>query len=322
MAILELVKEFALVEIAKRAVSDAMDTGRRAREIKATGEPGWTLYVGDVVAGDFTPKPVASPIGPVDATATVSVQERTDLSYTDYLQQISMKQANGDPIADFGLTPNLNGNAIITGDHNVYVEQAIITLNNITKELNGPSLVQKLSKAAAASVPPDNVTQAITDTPNYYADDIAKAAQDGVLPKPDELKKQIQKQFGKHDGSRVSKEHHEYLYCIHKSKYWPDYVDLFAVTEFTLTYVGPGANARPTFGEWVDLPNLRTLFKIVRRFNRQASACGGKALWVEQGFASKNIAVLNYIADSEGGAPNSYSIARDALIAESSSFTA
>lgn len=230
-------------------------------------------------------------------------------------QQYDLKNTAGDTEISVVVTDEVDG----TPAQNAATQQNLAAMQ---ADPIGELAVEALAEVAKESL------ELATDLATYQGTEPyqQKAMRDLVKGTPvtvsEDLKKEINRQISPQDSSRVSKEYHEYKYCLHTSWYWADGVLSFADPLVSITYIGPGAGGIPTFGEWVDLPDLRELFKIYRRYNRAASACGGKALWEFQGHPSKKVAVNSYVYNEGGGPPNSYSAARDALISASPNFTA
>lgn len=101
----------------------------------------------------------------------------------------------------------------------------------------------------------------------------------------------------KHDAARTSMEYHEWAHNVWSGT--PPAVRKNAKvlndSSLDLKYVGvdPPISEYPPWHAWVQYEDYRKCINIVKRYRRARSACGGKALWTEQGFGSKELAIID-----------------------------
>jgi hypothetical protein len=208
--------------------------------------------------------------------------------------------------------------AVLTDDQK---QAAVDDLNALARDDTGKTLLKDL---------PDEEKQQ-HDTPakdSAYnnATSVGKKAVQKLLKYPtdaptDNVKKAVAVATGKQDRSRVSKEYHEWKYCCIDSNNASILQDGAGMTN-ALLYTGsgalstadgvtpPGAGIMPPYHKWIEYEDFREIMKIVRRYRRMRGRCGGKALWQEQGFATKIAAIQD---DVDGDAD--YLSHRSALLA-------
>lgn len=220
----------------------------------------------------------------------------------------TLKETTGEEKAKIAVTNNITLSPTI--------QQATYdNLEAMKADTNGNAALKKLPTAAKEG------NKSTADKGDYEGADgysqkaYEKAVKGEPMPVADDAKKAVNQATTKSDGSRISKEYHEWDYCINKSGDW-DVIDSYTTASISLTYTGESGATKPTWGDWVDLPDLRELFKIYRRYKRLRGACNGKALWEAQGYTSKINAISNDILND----PNWTSV-RDALVAASSKFS-
>lgn len=174
-----------------------------------------------------------------------------------------------------------------------------ITINNLNNVSGGKAVVQGLPDAAKSIADPaqnETIYNASNETEQKI---IADLSTKNDLPMTAAMKKAVKKIGKRQDHSRVSKEYHEWKYCCVDSN---NFSLLAGLNDGPITYTGPDAlptaagvdpssSAVPPYYKWIEHEELREVMKIVRRYRRLRSQCGGKALWTEQGFASKLAAI-------------------------------
>lgn len=210
--------------------------------------------------------------------------------------------ATGDPLAVLG---TLDAGTIVDPGQQAAFND---TVNQLVNDDVGKVALDDLPEAAKVAVDTEakEAEYAAAQPANKLAAD--KVQNETQSFATDETKKAAKKSAGKHDAARVSKEYHEWKYCCVDSDNWAimktltggvsiQYIGSDGVTQKTgITPVSPA----PPYYQWVKLDSLRELFKILRRYRRLRGSCGGKALWAEQGYATK-IAALQ--GDLENDSP-------------------
>lgn len=173
-------------------------------------------------------------------------------------------------------------------------------MNFLSRDANGKTALNDLPEAVKHATDPQHLQQAYDAGQQYNRD--ALAQRDPILSTQltPETVRDLRRIRRKHDGSRISKEVHEWRYCIRSSGDRP-YVEHYA-ENFRLVYtpVFTGDPDYPKYGEWCDTDSLREMFVWYRRIKRSYSTCGSKRLWEQQGFASKREAIQEaYLANQE-----------------------
>jgi len=95
------------------------------------------------------------------------------------------------------------------------------------------------------------------------------------------------------DAARTSLERHEWRFnIVATGKNWLILTQLIPTQD--LNYDGPepaAPNSGPPWYKWIEHDELRQAINLVKKYRRLRGQCGGKALWTEQGFASKDHAI-------------------------------
>ena len=174
-------------------------------------------------------------------------------------------------------------------------QAAVDDANAVAAEPDGPSVLSSLPDTVldAADDPSRNVAYDAANAPN-------RAAIHEYLNRPATaptryVRRAVIIANGRQDRSRVSKEYHEWRYCVVTSG---DYerIATFAAGK-GIAYVGAdklileSTAWAPPYHRWIQFDDFRELIKIYRRFKRARNSCGGKNLWSDQGFADKEAAI-------------------------------
>lgn len=209
-------------------------------------------------------------------------------------------QATGDPLLVLG---TLDAGTIVDPGQQAAFND---TVNQLVNDDVGKVALDDLPEATKVAVDTEakEAEYAAAEPANKLAAD--KVQNETQSFATDETKKAAKKSAGKHDAARVSREHHEWKYCCIDSN---NYSLLLGVDSFgplslkytgpqamsTKTGVDPAASDAPPYFIWIKWPEFRDVMKVVRRFRRLRGGCGGKALWTEQGFATKLAAIQDDI---------------------------
>lgn len=105
------------------------------------------------------------------------------------------------------------------------------------------------------------------------------------------------------DGSRTSLEYHEWKFCCvdpgkHNQLFFENEVKDGSYPFQYADTDGIGPFKAPPYYIWIKHEDYRKLINLSKRFGRLRGACGGKALWINQGFASKELAIVDDIVNS------------------------
>lgn len=100
---------------------------------------------------------------------------------------------------------------------------------------------------------------------------------------------------GAADGSRTSKEEHEWRFnCVDTGKNW--IMCTLVTNNKGIGYTGSDPTSpfgAPGYHKWIEHPDFRKAINRVKAVRRARGRCGGKALWEEQGFATKDDAIAS-----------------------------
>lgn len=212
-------------------------------------------------------------------------------------QEVQIGPAGGPPDARFGLIRIADqpaGNAGATASD----------FESIAVQDGGNSALRAMRDAVEATPSQAEVEQSMLSGGGEQQQAIARAARAGLRPRVG-LQRQNQRLGSLADRSRTSMEYHEWAHNVRvTSPPQPISNAELASTEVAviLKYVGPDPISPdlPPYHAWVQYEDYRKLINIVKKYRRLRSACGGKALWAEQGFASKTAAIADDCAnDSE-----------------------
>lgn len=232
--------------------------------------------------------PKDSPVTPTYAADDVVVAEDVS-SNPDAIGGISFKDVGGNIRVTF-----------VYGDRNVVTASQtaamIETANHANAEPEGRSLMQATGPAARSLA-----TEAHNDGNYSGGTDVSRETErrlhhEPFNPNHGPAIENALRSKGKHDRARTSMEYHEWKFnLVDTGKNW-ELVHNGIVTPTGIDYIGPGPvapNDSPPWYKWIEHENLRKIMNLVKKYRRIRSACGGKALWQEQGFATKELAITD-----------------------------
>lgn len=247
--------------------------------------------VDDFDARNFLEEPPSVPELPVgcefDAALSLPPMESLDMT---------LKLPSGDPLLHF----ELPAYETVTDKQ---ADVANITMNVVVQNENGKLALDELPETVKGLADTAAREAQYNSAQPYGRQAVQEADRHHRFQVNDKVAQAMRVQRGNQDRSRVSKEFHEWRYCIITSKDWTQITD--RTDTYGVVYIGPDpvVNAEghdsPPYYKWLQYDDLRTLFKILRRYKRYYTRCGGKRLWEAQGHASKREAIYDLCVNDQ-----------------------
>lgn len=205
---------------------------------------------------------------------------------------------NFDTIYEFADVPNVDFPAGF--DKTSANNSNNIVINNIMGDANGKTAMQAVPDKAKAAIDPAEITAAYAQANNLQKKEIEDQLKNVDANLDQEMKGIVNKTSKKQDGSRTSREHHEWKYCCVLS-------NNFSLLNpggwtYDLVYVGPdplptkvgvdpSSSAVPPYYKWIEYEALRKVLNAVKRSRRLRTQCNAKKLWEAEGLANKEQAI-------------------------------
>jgi len=180
-------------------------------------------------------------------------------------------------------------------------ESGAATVNRVAETPEGRSGLRGLAGAVRNSQPTaSNTARLRAARPEVQAAARELARQPANMPVDEDLARELRRS-ARADGSRTSLEYHEWKFnCISTGKNWRIlHENQWHGGSGVLEYIGADGISpfdSPPYHIWVKYEEFRKLINLVKRYRRLRSRCGGRALWQEQGFASRDEAIVDDLA--------------------------
>jgi len=240
---------------------------------------------------DITPLPANTEI-----TVTDAVSEPSGTPYQKYT--LNSGAPNFDSLYEFGEIPEIDIPAGV--DQTAATNNFNVVINNVSKDVVGKPALKALPDKAKSAIDPDDIDATYNTSDQAQKIALETALEQSDVPMNKQLKGIVNKTSRKQDGSRTSKEYHEWKYCCVLSNNYGLLTDLgtgqsvsYNKTDAVATADGvtPVLSTVPPYHRWIEFPELRQACNLVKKLRRLRGRCGGEALWKDQGFATKEAAI-------------------------------
>lgn len=265
------------------------------------------MPAGKMTSSDVNGDPIED--SPLDLTPNtpydvVVANDLTDVDPGTKLT-ISIVDSLGNPVKKFGFY----GESVI--DPALNTDIALDFLNQDLNELNqndaGKAALKTVPEQVSNSLPKQELENAYSAAQPVYKNAVGKMASAADVPMTKAMKKAVSGTSKKQDGSRTSREYHEWKYCCILSNNYSILRNLATGKsinyegvdpETTAVGVDPSSSTVPPYHAWVQYEDLRKACNLVKKIRRNRSRCGGLELLQDQGFADKTAAISNDLENS------------------------